>query len=99
VWIGSALMYHVPVGALRMALAVLLVGASLALAQKAGANIPTAVIAAFPIGVGILFLIAYMRSRRTGLTDLVSVDSPTPEPRQVRARAAGRLEIPAVEPE
>jgi uncharacterized membrane protein YfcA len=100
VWIGSALMYRVPVGALRMALALLLVGASLALVQKAGANIPTSVIAAFPIGVGILFLIAYLRSRdKAGLAELASVDTPAAEPRQVRARGGGRLEIPAVESE
>ena len=64
VWIGSALMYRVPVGALRVALALLLVGASLALIQKAGANIPTALIAAFPLGVGVFFLLAYLRARR-----------------------------------
>jgi uncharacterized membrane protein YfcA len=63
VWIGSALMYRVPVNALRAALALLLVGASLALGQKAGANIPTAVLAAFPLGVGVLFIVAYLRSR------------------------------------
>ena len=63
VWVGSALMYRVPAGALRIALALLLIGASLALGQKAGAGIPTPVLAAFPLGVGALFLIAYLRSR------------------------------------
>lgn len=63
VWIGSALMYRVPVNALRVALAMLLIGASLALGQKAGANIPTAVLAAFPVAVGVLFIAAYLRSR------------------------------------
>ncbi len=67
VWVGSALAYRVPVGALRTALATLLIGASLALGQKGGLNIPTAVIAAFPAGVAVMFLIWWYRSRtRTG---------------------------------
>lgn len=64
VWVGSALSYRVPVGALRVALALLIVGASLALIQKAGAGIPTPVLAGFPPAVGALFLITYLRSRR-----------------------------------
>lgn len=63
VWLGSAVIYRVPAGALRVALALLLVGASLALMQKAGAGIPTAVLAAFPLAVGALFVIGYLRSR------------------------------------
>jgi uncharacterized membrane protein YfcA len=64
VWVGSALSYRVPVGALRIALALLIVGASLALIQKAGAGIPTPVQAGFPLCIGVLFLIAYLRSRQ-----------------------------------
>jgi uncharacterized membrane protein YfcA len=63
VWLGSALIYRVPAGALRIALALLLVGASLALLQKAGAGIPTPVLATFPLAVGALFLLGYLRSR------------------------------------
>jgi hypothetical protein len=63
VWVGSALAYRVPVGSLRIALAALLIGASLALGQKGGLNIPTAVIAAFPAGVGIMFLFWWYRVR------------------------------------
>jgi uncharacterized protein len=63
VWLGSALIYRVPAGALRVALALLLIGASLALVQKAGAAIPTAVLAAFPLVVGALFVVTYLRSR------------------------------------
>jgi hypothetical protein len=42
----------------------LLVGAGLALVQKAGAAIPTAVIGAFPLGVGALIAVAYFVWRR-----------------------------------
>lgn len=77
VWIGSALMYRVPVSALRIALALLLIGASLALGQKAGANIPTPVLAAFPLAVGALFVIAYLRSRsRAPTAELPALDRP-----------------------
>ena len=63
VWIGSALAYRVPVGSLRIALATLLIGAALALGQKGGLDIPTAVIAAFPAGVGAMFLVWWFRVR------------------------------------
>ena len=63
VWIGSALSVRVPVPALRIALGLLLVGAGLALVQKAGGAIPTPVIAAFPIGVGVLIGAAHLRGR------------------------------------
>ncbi|MFL5824606.1 MAG: sulfite exporter TauE/SafE family protein [Solirubrobacteraceae bacterium] len=99
VWIGSALMYRVPVGALRMALALLLVGASLALVQKAGANIPTGVIAVFPIGVGILFVVAYLRSRnRPGLGELRSLDTPGATQLPGRGRG-GTPQLAAAEPD
>ena len=70
VWIGSGLSMRVPVGALRIALGLLLVGAGLALVQKAGAAIPTAVIAAFPLGVGALFGVAYARGRKRAVARL-----------------------------
>jgi uncharacterized membrane protein YfcA len=77
VWLGSTLIYRVPVGALRISLALLLVGASLALLQKAGAGIPTPVLAGFPLVVGSLFVIAYLRSRNpVRPTELSSLDRP-----------------------
>lgn len=92
VWIGSTLIYRVPVGALRIALALLLVGSSMALVQKAGANIPTAVLAGFPIGIGVLFLAAYLRSRnRKASADLRTLDRPAAPP--VRASDRGRLAV------
>lgn len=63
VWIGSALSPRVPVAALRVALGLLLVGAGLALVQKAGANIPIAVIGAFPLVVGGFITLAWLRGR------------------------------------
>jgi uncharacterized protein len=67
VWIGSGLAVRVPVGALRIALGLLLVGAGLALVQKAGASVPTAVIGAFPLGVGAFIAAAYFWGRRRSL--------------------------------
>jgi uncharacterized protein len=63
VWIGSALTMRVPVGALRLALALLLLGAGLGLLQKAGANVPTPLLAAFPVAVGALAAASQLRGR------------------------------------
>src|SRR5437764_1242215 len=78
VWVGSSLAYRVPVGALRIALATLLIGASLALGQKGGIKIPTPVIAAFPAGVGAMFLIWWLRVRgRRARADRGAAPAPT----------------------
>ena len=63
VWIGSELTNRVPVGALRTSLGLLLIGAGLALVQKAGAKIPIALIGAFPLTVAALLTTAYLRTR------------------------------------
>lgn len=63
VWIGSGLATRVPVGALRTSLGLLLIGAGLALVQKAGAAVPTGLIGAFPLAVAALLLAAHMRAR------------------------------------
>lgn len=63
VWIGSALSYRMPVGTLRIILGLLLIGGGLGLGKKAGIDIPTAVIAAFPILVGGVFALAHVRWR------------------------------------
>lgn len=63
VWIGSALSVRVPVGALRTALGLLLLGAGLALLQKAGAQVPTALLAAFPAVVMAVVLVSFVRGR------------------------------------
>jgi hypothetical protein len=49
---------------LRMTLAIVLIGAGLALLIKAGLGIPIAVIAPFPIGVVALLVVTMLRSRR-----------------------------------
>lgn len=93
VWVGSALAYRVPAGALRVALATLLVGASLALGQKGGLDIPIAVIAAFPFGVGAMFLIWWFRVRDKSDATEVSVPAPA------RPGAPVRAELGAARPD
>ncbi len=66
VWIGSALTNRVPVGALRTSLGLLLIGAGLALVQKAGASIPVGLISTFPLGVAVLLVAAHIRARVHG---------------------------------
>lgn len=72
VWIGSSLSGRVPVVALRAALGLLLVGAGLALAQKAGAHLPTALLATFPAAVAALVAGAYLWPRRRPGPDALS---------------------------
>jgi uncharacterized membrane protein YfcA len=49
VWIGSHWSVRVPVAALRSALGIVLIGAGLGIASKAGAEIPAPVLAAVPV--------------------------------------------------
>lgn len=63
VWIGSSLTTRVPVAGLRTSLGLLLVGAGLALVQKAGAHIPIALIGSFPLVVGAFLVGSHVRSR------------------------------------
>ena len=50
VWIGSHWSIRTPVPTLRTGLGVILIGASLGLLSKAGANIPVAILAGVPLG-------------------------------------------------
>jgi len=79
VWLGSHWSVRVPVAALRTTLAVLLIGAGLALLIKAGLGIPVVVLAAFPVGVAVLLIGAAVRDRRPGPSQLRS-DEPLPSP-------------------
>ena len=79
VWLGSHWSVRVPVPALRTTLAVLLIGAGLALLIKAGLGIPVVVLAAFPVGVAVLLIGAAVRDRRPGPPELRS-DEPLPSP-------------------
>jgi uncharacterized protein len=54
VWLGSHWSVRVPVGTLRIALGIVLIGAGLGLASKAGADIPAPVIAAVPVVLALL---------------------------------------------
>jgi uncharacterized protein len=62
VWIGSHLITKVRVEALRMGLAIVLIGSGLGLLTKAGVGIPPAVIAAVPV---VLFLVLFAQHRFT----------------------------------
>ena len=63
VWVGSHLSVRLPAGTLRTILGVVLVGAGLGLASKAGAPIPPAVIGAVPAILGVLVLWERFRDR------------------------------------
>jgi uncharacterized membrane protein YfcA len=63
VWLGSHLSVRVPLATLRTGLGVVLIGAGLGLASKAGADIPVAVIAIFPLILGALIAAPAVRRR------------------------------------
>jgi uncharacterized membrane protein YfcA len=63
VWLGSHLSVRVPVGTLRLGLAVVLIGSALGLLSKAGAGIPAAVIAGAPVLLALLVSVQYFGRR------------------------------------
>jgi len=54
VWLGSHWSVRVPVASLRLALGVVLIGAGMGLASKAGANVPAPALAAVPVLLALL---------------------------------------------
>ena len=64
VWLGSHWSVRVEPGVLRTTLAVVLIGAGLALTIKAGLDIPVAVIVPFPLAVIGLLVVTMVRSRK-----------------------------------
>jgi uncharacterized membrane protein YfcA len=64
VWLGSHWSVRVDPAVLRVTLAVVLIGAGLALLIKAGLDIPVAVIVPFPVAVIGLLVVTMIRSRR-----------------------------------
>jgi uncharacterized membrane protein YfcA len=64
VWLGSHWSVRVEPSVLRTTLAVVLLGAGLALLIKAGLDIPIAVIVPFPVAVVVLLVVTMIRSRR-----------------------------------
>jgi uncharacterized membrane protein YfcA len=64
VWLGSHWSVRVDPAVLRVTLAVVLIGAGLALLIKAGLDIPVAVIVPFPLAVIGLLIVTMLRSRK-----------------------------------
>ena len=64
VWLGSHWSVRVEPAVLRTTLAVVLIGAGLALAIKAGLDVPVAVIVPFPVAVIGLLVVTMIRSRK-----------------------------------
>jgi uncharacterized membrane protein YfcA len=64
VWVGSHWSVRVNPAVLRTTLAVVLIGAGLALLIKAGLGIPLEVIVPFPVAVMVLLVVTMARSRR-----------------------------------
>jgi len=54
VWIGSRLAVQVATGALRLGIAVVMIGSGLGLLSKAGANIPTPLLAGVPVLLAVI---------------------------------------------
>jgi uncharacterized protein len=65
VWLGSHWSVRVEPAVLRTTLAVVLIGAGLALLIKAGLDIPVAVLVPFPLGVVALLIVTMLRARKT----------------------------------
>jgi uncharacterized protein len=66
VWVGSHWSVRVDPAVLRTTLAVVLIGAGLALLIKAGLDLPLVVIAPFPLAVIALLILTMVRDRRRG---------------------------------
>jgi uncharacterized protein len=71
VWLGSHWSVRVEPAVLRTTLAVVLIGAGLALLIKAGLDIPVVVIAPFPVAVLVLLVVTIVRYRRAQIRDVV----------------------------
>ena len=78
VWIGSNLTLRVGNSVLRRTLGLVLIGAGLALLSKAGANIPSWVIALFPAAIAAMVVNVLVRERRSRLA--AEAEAAQPEP-------------------
>jgi uncharacterized membrane protein YfcA len=68
VWIGTALMPHVPVAALRHTLGIILAAAALGVLTKAGVDIPPSALVGVPLAIAALSLLVHRRREaRAGL--------------------------------
>jgi uncharacterized membrane protein YfcA len=75
VWLGSHWSVRVEPAVLRTTLAVVLIGAGLALLIKAGLGIPLEVIVPFPVAVIVLLVVTMARSRRARKAREVQIPS------------------------
>jgi uncharacterized membrane protein YfcA len=85
VWMGSHWAIRVPANVLRTTLAVVLIGAGLALVGKAGVGIPTLALVPFPLAVILLMVVTMIRERRA---------RPRPETAAGHSPAAGARAAP-----
>jgi uncharacterized membrane protein YfcA len=65
VWVGSHWSIRVPADVLRTTLAVVLIGAGIALLGKAGLGIPAVALVPFPLAVIVLMIVTMVRDRRS----------------------------------
>jgi hypothetical protein len=75
VWIGSHYSIRVPASVLRTTLAVVLIGAGIALLIKAGLDLPLEVLIPFPVAVIVLLVVTMVRSRRAGKARDIQIPS------------------------
>ena len=80
VWLGSHWSVRVEPAVLRTTLAVVLIGAGLALLIKAGLDIPVAVIVPFPAAVLVLLVVTIVRDRRRRRASAPTPPEPLPAP-------------------
>ena len=64
VWIGSALLPHVPVGGLRHTLAIVLAAAALGVLSKAGVPMSPAALVGIPLALAVVSVIVHRRRMR-----------------------------------
>jgi uncharacterized protein len=92
VWMGSHWSIRVPANVLRTTLAVVLIGAGMALLGKAGLGIPTVALIPFPLAVIALMAFTMVRERRSRRTPTTARPHSEPAAGPASARAAeGRM--------
>jgi uncharacterized protein len=80
VWMGSHWAIRVPANVLRTTLAVVLIGAGLALVGKAGVGIPAVALVPFPLAVILLMVFTMIRERRARPSPTAAAPQRTPSP-------------------
>jgi uncharacterized protein len=88
VWMGSHWSIRVPANVLRTTLAVVLIGAGMALLGKAGLGIPTVALLPFPLAVVVLMVFTMLREWRSRRTPTTAASQSEPAASPASARAA-----------